>query len=91
MIEVKNINGEVIARLDGDDPALADFSLMDLSFADFRGWDLCLANFWEADLHGADFTEADLSCSNIYQASDLDGAVFDYAILPGRRSRNCGF
>ena len=84
MIEVRNLDGEIIATVEGDDPSEADFSYMDLPFADFRGWNLVNAFFDSADLHGADFTGANLEYSSIRHALNLDGTVFTDAVMPHR-------
>lgn len=65
MIEIKNIQGEVIATLDCDDLSRADLTDLDLSNADLRGADLFNATIVRTNLKGADLRGADLRCAYV--------------------------
>lgn len=61
MLIIKNIHGDIIARIDEEDFAYAILSGMDLREADLRGVDLSMASLNFTDLTGADLTGANLS------------------------------
>lgn len=60
MTEIKNIQGEVIARLECDNLSRADLTDLDLSYADLRNADLFDATLVRTNLKGADLRGADL-------------------------------
>ncbi|MCQ2278618.1 MAG: pentapeptide repeat-containing protein [Bacteroidales bacterium] len=71
MIEIKNIQGETIATVEGDDTRFAKLSELDLRNADLRGWKLTFAYLRDTKLEGADLRGADLRCADFseYQIS----------------------
>lgn len=82
MIEIKNIQGEVIAKVDAEKLYFADLSNLDLRGADLRGQCLAWTYFTGANLEGADLRGANL-CQSGIELSQLEQAITDeYTVFP---------
>lgn len=87
MIEIRNIHGQLLHRLDGADSlACVYLDGLDLRGASLAGADLSEAYLGFCDLSGADFRGADLSSARIegcvvsgtdFSGADLSGADID--------------
>ena len=88
MVEIKDIHGKVLARLEDiepDDLGYAFFNELDLSYANFEGADLFHSCFWFCNLTGANFRNADLryaelTCNTI-EGADFSGANLECAMV----------
>lgn len=76
MIEIKNIQGEVIATIDCENLNRADLTDLDLSYADLKNADLYWATLVRTKLKGADLRGANLSCAYIAWV-DFNEAITD--------------
>lgn len=79
-MEIKNINGEIILRIDNDIikdaveeavKSCADLRGANLRGADLRGANLIGANLYGANLRGADLGGANLYGANLYGAKNI--------------------
>lgn len=85
MIEIKNIQGEVIAKVDAEKLYFADLSNLDLRGADFKGECLAWTYFSGANLEGADLRGANL-CQAGIDLYQLEKAITDqYTVFPEER------
>lgn len=76
MIEIKNIQGEVIAQVDGDNLMFANMWGKDFRGACLNGENLAFACLFEAKLEGADLRGANL-CNAGVDYSQLELAITD--------------
>lgn len=76
MIEIKNIQGEVIARVDAERLCFANLSHLDLRGADLRGQCLAWTYFIDTNLEGADLRGANL-CQAGIDLYQLEKAITD--------------
>ena len=88
MVEIKDIHGKVLVRLEDiepDDLSYAFFDELDLSYANFEGADLFHAYFGFCNLTGANFRNADLRYAelkcNTIDGADFSGANLEYAVV----------
>lgn len=90
MVEIKNIYGEVLTKIEGIDTLKgADLSCLILIEADFRGQDLRGTEFVGAELNNADFSNANLEGAD-FMGADVSGAIFENANLFGAVTSGCG-
>ena len=80
MIDIRNISGEVIYRLNKDDLYFAYLAYLDLRNADFRGKKLTRACFKCSIIDGADFRGADIRAA-YFDKGALEKAITDETTL----------
>lgn len=91
MIEIKNIQGKTITRIDGDYMWNMYIHDTDLSNADFRDSRIAFARIVNCNLTGADFRGADLSKARIEKCNFNDAIIDRFTKLPKRDSKDYGF
>lgn len=82
MIEIKNIQGEVIATIDGEDLLFADLSNLDLRNANLNGAKLTFAYLINTKLEGADLRGADLRNADFCEVQMSLAITDETTLLP---------
>ncbi len=90
MIEIRNLNGQVLRKVEADNLSGADLSGADLRYADLSGAGLSGADLRYANLSGANLSGADLSGANLsgarlpdFQLCPQEGSFIAFKKLQG--------
>lgn len=79
MIEIKNIQGNTIAQIEGDSLRFSTLKRLSLKNADLRGADFLGSTIIAVDFSGADLTGAS------FEGVSMCDCIFDEAITDGVR------